>query len=107
MEGSQHSDDAHKDVRLVTEENYKIQVQSFDISDSMAGGLSAYITGRYSRQTNTLPSNAAETGTQQQSGLRPPTTYITPTGVPTPGTQQSSVIVEDPNIPNSTPDRIY
>jgi len=107
MEGSQHSEEPHKDVRLVTEENYKIQVQSFDISDSMAGGLSAYITGRYSRQTNTLPSNAAETGTQQQSGLRPPTTYITPTGVPTPGTQQSSVIVEDPNIPNSTPDRIY
>jgi hypothetical protein len=108
MEGSQHSDDDHKDVRLVTEENYKIQFYTYDISDPMVGELSAYITGRYSRQTNTLPSNAAETGTQQQSGLRQQTA-VTPTGVPTPTAvpQQNSVIVEDPNVPNSTPDRIY
>jgi len=32
MEGSEHSDQPHKDVRLVTEENYKIQAFDFDIS---------------------------------------------------------------------------
>ena len=31
MEGSQHSEEPHKDVMLVTEENYKIQAQNFDM----------------------------------------------------------------------------
>ena len=107
MEGSQHSDNPHKDVRLVSEENYKIQAQNFDVSNSMAGELSAYITGRYSREVSTLPSNAAETGIQQQTGLRSPTTYVTPTGVPTPSIQPNNVTIEDSNVPNSIPDRIY
>jgi hypothetical protein len=107
MEGSQHSEEPHKDVILVSEENYKIQAQNFDMPDFAQEELSSYVTGRYSRQTSTLPSSAAETGTQQQTGLRPPTTYVTPTGVPTPGTQPNSVTVKDANVPNSTPDRIY
>ena len=31
MEGSQHSEEPHKDVRLVSEENYKIQAYDFDV----------------------------------------------------------------------------
>ena len=107
MEGSQHSEDSHKDVRLVTEENYKIQALNFDMPDFAQEEVSSYATGQYSQETNTLPSSAAETGTQQQTGLRPRTTYVAPTGVPTPGTQQNSVIIKDANVPNSTIDRIY
>jgi len=41
MEGSQHSEEPHKDVVLVTEENYKIQVQSFDDGTYYDSGLDA------------------------------------------------------------------
>jgi hypothetical protein len=86
MEGSQHSDDAHKDVRLVTEENYKIQVQNFDVGFYYDSGLDAGLAvggnGPIGPVSNDGP--AAD-----------------------PGEDTTGVIVEDPNVPNSIPDRIY
>jgi len=109
MEGSQHSDDAHKDVRLVTEENYKIQFHTYDISDPMVGGLSAFITGRYSRYT---PDENGPTDSVSNDGLVVDTSSLT--GPQNPGGPQSGFspnaptpTIEDPNIPDSTPDRIY
>lgn len=91
MEGSQHSNEPHKDVVLVTEENYKIQAYNVDFDIGLAP-----------EQESALPDSAASNVPSS------PTTAVTPTGVPTPGGQGSGfVVIEDPNVPDSTPDRIY
>ena len=100
MEGSEHSDKAHKDLRLVTEENYKIQAYNVDFGIGMAPEIESG-----------LPDSAASNETPVGPEANIPsslTTAVAPTGVPTPGGQGSGfVTIEDPNVPDSTPDRIY
>lgn len=85
MEGSQHSDEPHKDVVLVTEENYKITSGPNPDIGLFAG----------MELTRTPEENRTE--------LRPG--FVDP-GEDTSG-NTTGVSVEDPNVPDSTPDRIY
>ena len=104
MEGSEHSDKAHKDLRLVTEENYKIQAYNVDFSVSNEVFAGRNIGNVSVRPTDVLADIPDDIGPDIFS----PTTAVAPTGVPTPGGQGSGfVTIEDPNVPDSTPDRIY
>jgi len=100
MEGSEHSDKAHKDLRLVTEENYKIQAYNIDFDIGLAAE-------RESELPDSSASNETPVGPEANISSSP-TTAVAPTGVPTPGGRGSGFVsIEDPNVPDSTPDRIY
>lgn len=108
MEGSEHSDKDHKDLRLVTEENYKIQAYNVDFNQSNEVFAGRNIGNVSVRPTDVLTDVPDDIGPDIFS----PITAITPTGVVLPdgGTRPfgfSGPTIEDPNVPDSTPDRIY
>ena len=98
MEGSVHTDDPHKEVRLVTEENYKILAFNFDLDEQIDIFESPT---EEDDEDDVDTDDGADTETTQ-------TTAVPPTGVPQPDSGDTDfVTIEDPNVPDSTPDRIY
>lgn len=106
MEGSEHSDKPHKAVVLVSEENYKIQAYNVDFSVSNEVFAGRNVGNVSVRPTDVLTDVPDDIGPDVFS----PITAVAPTGVPTPEAQPGRtgvVNIEDPNVPDSTPDRIY
>ena len=78
MEGSEHSDEDHKDLRLVTEENYKIQAYNVNFDIGMApnntgdlgsaGNLRDFLGTN--RQAGSPPENAAQNQTPRDQSTQ-------------------------------------
>lgn len=78
MEGSEHSDEDHKDLRLVTEENYKIQAYNVNFDIGMApnntgdigsaGNLRDFLGT--DRQAGSPPENAAQNQTPRDQSTQ-------------------------------------
>ena len=115
MEGSAHTEGSHKEVRLVTEENYKIQEFNVDfdiglvpnnvgdigsagnLRDFLGADLQAGRPGLYDREYD--PSAPSAT-VQSPTGIVLPDGGIRPFGFDGPA-------IEDPGVPDSPLDRIY
>lgn len=78
MEGSQHSEEPHKDVMLVTEENYKIQAYDFDVENYFNSDVGPYAGNSPLQGTAQTPGPAYQTQTVE-----------TPDGVPQPAVPNS------------------
>ena len=110
MEGSVHTEDSHKEVRLVSEENYKIQAfnTSFELEKSIgeigdigsAGNLRDFLgTERQAGQPGLFDREYDPQSNTELSDLTP--------GLIDPNEANAGPFIEDPNIPDSPPDRIY
>lgn len=100
MEGSEHSDKDHKDLRLVTEENYKIQAYNVDFNQSNEVFADMTFTVTPPRGiSDQIFDNVIGVGIENRPGSVDP-------GDDESG-DISGVNIEDPNVPDSIPDRIY
>jgi hypothetical protein len=109
MEGSEHNQQPHKEVRLVSEENYKIQGFGFfdiglapsDMGDiASAGNLRDFLgTDRQAGRPG-FGVTAREYNPQSTIGPSDPTLF-------NPNAAVTGPSIEDPNVPDSPPDRIY
>jgi hypothetical protein len=100
MEGSEHSDQPHKDVTLVTEENYKIQAYNvdFNLSSDIFADMTFTVTPPRGI-SDQIFDNVIGVGIEDRPGSVDP-------GPDTSG-NTSGVNIEDPNVPDSIPDGIY
>ena len=101
MEGSVHTEDPHKEVVMVTEENYKIQAfnTSFDLSDEVFANMTFDSNFTNPSLSNQIFDGVIGVGTDIRPGS-------VDAGEDTSG-NTTGVSVEDPNVPSSTPDGIY
>jgi hypothetical protein len=113
MEGSEHSDQPHKDVTLVVEENYKIQAYNVDFSVGLAPDNTGDIGSAGNlREFLETDRQAGRPGLFEREYDVISSSTDTPTGPNNPGGPQSNYspqgpTLEDPNVPDSIPDGIY
>lgn len=109
MEGSVHSEEPHKDVRIVSEENYKIQAFNFNVGLAPDGveDIGSFVDFLVTdRQAGSPPENATWNRTPRDSAVVALTNPNNPGG-PQSNYSPQGPIIEDPNVSDSTPDRIY
>ena len=110
MEGSVHAEDPHKEVRLVSEENYKIQAFNFNFElEKSIGEIGDIGSAGNLRDFLGTDRQAGRSGFGVTAREYNPQSITEPTG-PTlfdPNAANAGPSIEDPNVPDSPPDRIY
>ena len=107
MEGSEHSDQPHKDVVLVSEENYKIQAYNvdFNLSSDIFADMTFTVTPPRGI-SDQIFDNDIGVGIEDRPGSVDPDPDDRRFG-PQTNVPSQEVSIEDPNVPDSIPDGIY